>query len=39
MSKDKITDKFVKNHLSPIVILLGHHKVKLFDVRALFGKL
>ncbi len=27
ISKDKITDKFVKDHLGAVVILLGHHKV------------
>jgi len=31
ISKDKLTDKFVKEHLSPLVILLGHTKVRLID--------
>lgn len=32
VSKDKITDRFIKDHLSPLVILLGHHKVRLLTL-------
>lgn len=39
ISKDKMTAKFINDYIKSLVILLGHFKVSLFYVRAMFESL